>query len=280
VTTRIGPTRIGAVALVLVTTFGSACGFADKKALADRIRSAPARMDVARTARGRFALSAHVVRPKLSAAGFGRALAANASVALDIDFARRTAAAPGQMVSGPILYLRRPGASASDGRSWVKLDLRDLYDDREHLQASAFGANTLGPLVFIDLLHGALAGSVKRVGNESVNGVPATHYRANFAFDKAFDNAPEDLREGVEAALAVMGSAYDGISKGEVWLDAKGLPRRIAVTVREKRSRNEVVDLRFALDLFDFGAATSVHLPLNKDIERVKSVSELTAAAR
>jgi hypothetical protein len=273
--------RVGALVLVLATIFGGACGFAEKKELADRIRSAPARMDAARTARGRFALSARVVKPKLTAAGFGRAVAADASAALDIDFARRTAATDvGQMMSGPILYVRRPGAATADGRSWAKLDLRDLYDDREALDNSAYGANALGPLVLVDLLRGALTGSVRRLGDAEVDGVPTTHYRANFAFDKAFDDAPDDLREGVEAALSVMGSAYDGISKGEVWLDGNGLPRRFMVTVRESRGRNEVIDLRFKLDLFDFGAATSVHLPKNNDIERVRSVSELTAAAR
>ena len=271
--------RVGAVVLVFATGVAGACGFAEKKELADRIRTAPARMDAAETARVGFTLSPKILKPKLTAAGFERAFA-GAEESFDIDFARRTAVGRAQMTSGPILYQRRLGAAAkSDGRPWVKLDLRDLYDDRENLQSSAYGINALGPLVLIDLLRGALTGSVRRVGSADLDGVETTHYRANFAFDKAFDDAPDDLREGVEAALAVMGSAYDGIAKGEVWLDADGLPRRVLANVRASRGRQQEIELQFTLELSDFGAATTVHLPLNKDIERVNSVSELTSAA-
>jgi hypothetical protein len=269
--------RIGAVALVVATALGGGCGFADKKRLADRIREAPARMEAARTARGHIALSARVVRPKEVAAGFGRTLASDMSAPLDIDFTRRTAANAAQAVSGPILYVRRVRA-ADAGRSWVKLDLRDLYDDRDDLRADGYGANAISPLALVDLLRGALTGSVQRLGEEDIAGVATTHYRVNFAFDKAFDKAPDDLREGVEAALSVMGASYDGVVKGEVWLDTAGLPRRVAVTVPETKGRDQAIDLRYRLDLSDFGVATEIHLPKNRDIERVNSVNELYSA--
>jgi hypothetical protein len=282
--------RAGAIVLAVATALAGACGFAEKKELADRIRSAPARVEAARTLRGGVIVEPHVVRP-ITAAGFGRELTTAAAV-LDVNFSRRTATgsvpsgpdrqlAVFQIVSGPIVYQRRVGAAAtSDGRAWRKLDLRDLYDDREDLRASAYGQNALSPLALIDLLRGALTGSVRRVGEEDLDGVRATHYRVNFAFDKAFDDAPDDLREGVEAGLAVMGSAYDGVSKGEVWLDAKGLPRRIIVTVRASRGREQAIDFRFRLDLFGFGLGTAIHLPRQKEIARVNSLSDLTEEAR
>jgi hypothetical protein len=271
--------RVGVVALVVATMAGGACGFAEKKQLADRIRSAPARMDAARTARGNIATSARIIKPKLTAEGYGRALQADGSAALNIDFARRTADAEGvQMMSGPILYVHRQ--AATEGRKWLKLDFSELYDDRESLQGSAFGTNAILPLFLVDLLHGALTGSVRQLGSDTIDGVATTHYRANFAFDKAFDSAPDSLREGVTAALAVMGTAYDSIAKGEVWLDAEGLPRRMLATVRASKGRNQVIELSFRLDLSDFGAATAVHLPKNGEIERVDSFSELFPVAQ
>jgi len=68
------------------------------------------------------------------------------------------------------------------------------------------------------------------------------------------------------------------VQRGEVWLDADGLPRRIKVAIRQTRDRRDVVELHYTLELFDIGRPLDLHLPKKKEISRVETFGDVLQA--
>jgi hypothetical protein len=187
---------------------------------------------------------------------------------------------PFQVFAGDTFYQRRvnqTGEGTTGGRQWVKLDFGKHYDDREHKEGQGFGAQGLNPAWLVDLVGGALMGSVEELGVEVIRDASTTHYKVNFSWDDAFDDASKEEREGFRTAAAMMGIP-ERVVRGEVWLDDEGLPRRIKANVRQQRRRNETLELHYTLELFDFGAATDIAIPGGDDVSEVDGMGGIAQA--
>lgn len=276
--------------VLVVTLLASGCEFADKRRLADRIRKAPDLVDTSRTATGELQLSFKVVASSARASGVQGVKQGVEAPPLVIptllDYhGRRSAtslrlgpgAQPFQLSDGTVLYQHAIQTSATSAvrrqRTWRRLDLDELYDERTRSTATALGAPLVSPAVVVDLLRGALTGSVKADGTETVRGVATRRFRINIDLDKAYKHEPDERRRAFEVVRELTGMKRV-VHAGRVWLDDKGLPRRIEVRLREERSRRDATEVILRLELFDFAKPVAIALPKKDD---VASVSDLPA---
>ena len=119
---------------------------------------------------------------------------------------------------------------------------------------------------------------IQKVGTETIGKVRTTHYRMNVDLEKAFKSVPEDRRRAFDVVREVTGMGRL-VHPGEIWLDAKGLPRRIVIKLKEERSRRDSVELTYRLDLGDFGTSSAVALPRKHDVSDVNDVSSLRSTS-
>jgi hypothetical protein len=106
------------------------------------------------------------------------------------------------------------------------------------------------PLWPLDALFGA-TGDAVQIGQETVRGVPATHYRVTVDLARADAALP--------AGVSVPSGPYRSLRAlpAEVWLDAAGLARRISVN-SEPAAAEAVWSI---VELWDFGVAADITPP-------------------
>jgi hypothetical protein len=283
-----------ATALGVAILLGSACGIADKRDQAELLRAGATKLAAAKTAQ--VALTQRLVVIKAPEAGeAGSTTARKAGYAtprttatVDLDYARRlmvaklppnAQTAPGEPVQffrEGAFYLRRLNAP-SGTRAWLKFDFGPLYEDRKAKKNEAFGASLFNPAWIVDLTRGALTGSVKRLGAERVGEKSATHFEANFDWEKALKALPQRRRETIETALEMMG-VPKRVVKGAIWVGSDGVPLRVEANIRQQRDRHRVVEWQYRLDFSEVGRPLSIELPLTRDISVVNTVASLGVA--
>jgi hypothetical protein len=187
--------------------------------------------------------------------------------------------------SGLVSYGHRWSAGPRDARPWVRVDGADINEGEEIdpiEDAPAFFAFAINPVLLVDLIGGPLAGSVKELGREDVNGVATTHFAANFDIEKAMkdtrrDRFPEERREAFEDVLDVL-AVSGAIHPGEVWLDDEGRPRRFTLNLKEEPIKHFVIEHRITLDLGGFGEQADLAVPTARERVDVRSVVQYLRA--
>jgi len=160
---------------------------------------------------------------------------------------------------GSVVYMRLPGSELGN-RPWIKFDLEAMGEG-----APALGLNPASndPRGVLDALRG-VSGEVEEVGEESVRGVAATHYRANVDLKKAQEEVPEARRDDFAAFSKQLGIESLPI---DVWVDEEGRARRFAyevVTPAAAQTPASRVDL--VIELFDFGVEVDVEPPPESEV--------------
>ncbi len=269
-------TSRAALALCLAAAFGSAsCSIGDKSARAERIQrsvAALATVDTIAEISYELALDAPQIAasarrsPSTTNSQLGQFLAARASVTTRAELepgARRATvtvgdeAAPSAVFDDTEIFVKRRNARPTERRTWARLDLADLRFDRgigiDDLAAPALSRATaiaINPVYFVELVVGALAGSVKVVGTPKVDGVHTTQYRFNLSFDKAITDLDfgDDARATRLGVFRQLGIRKDVVSAA-AWLDTDGGLRRMRIEVPVELGPLERHDLTVTVDL-------------------------------
>ena len=304
---RRGVLRVVATTLVLVN-LGTACGAArDKRDTAERIISSVDRATDSKTAelqvtrRVDIKLSKQEQRLMGAVAGGGAAAPPETSVNALADLANdrveyvvpvTPGAAPEPIViySGMTIYQRRFGQNdgSSAKRPWVVLDLQTVDPDdidnsslqvneaQQRIQAMQVVNN---PMFFLRLLRGTLTGSVREIGPDPVRDIPATHFKLNVDREKAVEDEDEEVKDAYTAMFKSM-AVNPIVLPAEVWLDKDGRPLRFKVKMTPTIRRRELMDLTFAVELYNFGAPIDIALPGPKETVKVEGIGSLAQAAR
>ena len=222
---------------------------------------------------------------------------AESSGEIELDFTKHRAVVSAPLAAAtppaPILifddtryYQRRiaTGGRAPGGRAWSKLDFgkldaKTILRDAAQSQGTSFRAVGLNPALIVELVRGALSGSIKSVGLEDVAGTPTTHYKFNFDRTKAIKGQKDKRIEAVNSVFAANLVPGD-VMPGEVWLDSAGVPRRVLVNIDVKPGRrNLVYRLTLTMDLHDFGAPVTESLPAASEVAEVEGVGSFAQTA-
>lgn len=284
-------------ALVLTGCIGR---LGEKTRLADRIVAALEHLQDQKTAKGTISSSIRIVRSEgPDALPAGTAAPPTFTYGAALDFRdRRTQLvlqeAVQQSQEGVLafmiyddyaLYLRRPRTEerSAGGRPWRKLDFGKLEPSEDSAAPGVvlFGAviPVANPIVFFELMRGALAGSLETSGTEKIQGVKTTVYRANLDREKSVkDLRPKDRDEALEDLNVVFGSLGvedETVFRSKIWLDEQGLVRKLEVRIMESPSSNVDFEQTVTIEMTDYGTPFTIALPEPRDLAEVESFGQI-----
>ncbi|MFH9351745.1 hypothetical protein [Kitasatospora sp. NPDC017646] len=172
------------------------------------------------------------------------------------------------------MYMKLGGDAlkASDGRHWVHIG----YGDVAKLQGgtAAGGASTADQFKKADPVEGVrtliASGTVSEVGQETVNGKPATHYTgelnvANMA--KANGGLTPEQLDRMKQSLATMGITSETI---DVWVDADQL-----VVKRTEQADTKAGAMKVTVTYSDYGTPVNTTAPDQSDSIEITELAKL-----
>ena len=143
------------------------------------------------------------------------------------------------------------------GKQWLKLDLSKLGSslgvDFDKLMGNASGPMQ-DPSQLLTMLR-ATSGDVQNLGTETVDGVEATHYRADVDLAKAAKLA------GVSApALEHLAQSVPSTMPEDVWIGTDGLVHRIRVAYTQT-TQAAPMSMTMTENLTDYGTSATIAAP-------------------
>jgi hypothetical protein len=172
-------------------------------------------------------------------------------------------------------YIRFPQAvfaQALGGKQWLKVDFAKLTGTKD---LWSLGNNpTMGdPSQMLQYLRGA-SNSVTSEGQERVDGVIATHYKAEVSLDRVSPTAPAADQPALRQMTAKLEEAtHTHQLPMDVWIDAHHLVRRMLMTL-QLPVQGEVMAETMTADLTDYGPQPRPAVP---PADQVRDLSGLAS---
>ena len=189
---------------------------------------------------------------------------------------------PAAVFDGNTIYALIPTAKPEDARPWISTvankKLNDFILDPSAVPGS-LAAFALRPALLVDLLSGALSGSIKRLGQESVSGVNTTEYKVKFDIDQALLNSTrvtysQKQQDDLHKLFKVLGIKSDRLDDGAVWIDDQGDPRRVQVAIQESPADQTKILLLLDMELTPQDTAAQLSVPAANSVESVPSLNQ------
>jgi hypothetical protein len=188
---------------------------------------------------------------------------------MDMGSALGSLAPPGStrvdvIMDGLVMYMRMPFLTRliPGGRPWLALDLEEIGRQAgiDIAALSQFGQSD--PTQYLTYLSGA-SEDVREVGRQSIGGVATTQYHAELDLRKALEQAPAAVRERARASVEQLDELLaDDTMPVDVWIDRRGLPRRMSVAYEVKvPDSDDTFDVRYSLEIGDYGTRVRVKPP-------------------
>jgi hypothetical protein len=160
---------------------------------------------------------------------------------------------------GTTIYMRMPFLNAADPKlkPWVKVNLASMGKAAGLNLGALLNSSTNDPSSMMSYLQGA-SGTVKNLGQETVDGISTTHYRATVEYAKMVASMRNSNPAAARAIQQVMDKTGMRSEPVDVWIDGSGLMRqeRLDVQIPSTSSRMTMV-----MDLSDFGVPVHVSAP-------------------
>lgn len=173
-----------------------------------------------------------------------------------------------ELIDKPYVYLQFPsGASTrlTHGKPWVRIDVDTFtqsYDDQSSL--SGGGQDPSQMLAYLKS-----AGTVTRVGSDSVRGVSSTHYHAIVELDRLGATARPSERAAAEHAAALVERITGAKTMPmDVWVGDDGHVSRISYAFSICTSGGRMND-SLSMDLYDYGRQPVVSPPPASEVADV-----------
>ena len=152
-------------------------------------------------------------------------------------------------------YFRYPQLASKmpEGKEWLKIE--GLPGQSEMSQTGNSPQSSLQML--------SAAGSVQRLGQAQVRGVPTTRYRVTMTAAGIIENLRSQGRD--ELAEAVETNQMAGPMHGEVFIDHHKMMRRMNLTSTVIADGKNITS-EMHVDLFDFGIHPNIQLPADSQV--------------
>jgi hypothetical protein len=147
-----------------------------------------------------------------------------------------------------------PGASGLTDKQWIKLDLEQLKQQNGAVGDIAGQAESNSPKQGLEYLQG-LSGDVTKVGEDTVAGEHATHYRASIDYTKLADKLPNASAETLDE-LAKLGTV-----PADVWIDDQDRVVKMHLTMDVGALSGKGGTADVTMELTDFGVPVDVQAP-------------------
>ncbi|MHA6760632.1 SCO4651 family lipoprotein [Streptacidiphilus sp. PAMC 29251] len=151
------------------------------------------------------------------------------------------------MMTGSTMYMNlgSSGAKEFGGKHWVKMDFTALGAQGKALSSAMNKSNGQDPSDAIKLL--TTSGDIKKVGQETVDGVPTTHYAGTVDMKKlATQEAGAD--SGLKTIIDQAGQLGMTTEKVDLWVDSRSLPVKVHETATSNQGPIDIT-----VEYSDFG---------------------------
>jgi hypothetical protein len=233
--------------------------------------------DVSSAAAGyRTALQLHETVPgegAITATGTGRFTPARhlgeMSMQMSLPAASGMSALQMQIVlTGETIYLKLPASISGripGGKPWLSINLAQA--------GKAAGVPGLGSLMnsssslsdpgqYLDFLRATSVGSVKDLGQATVNGLQTTHYHAEVDVAKLPQAVPAQDRQAIEQLVSVLEKMGDTTQFPiDVWVDSSHLVRRVQTAFSEPAGSGQSVSIALTENFLSYGAQPAPTIP-------------------
>jgi hypothetical protein len=179
-----------------------------------------------------------------------------------------------QMVLVPgTMYMKLPpqlAAKVPGGKPWWKIDLKRVGRLSGIPGLSSLinsGSNLNNPGQYLDFLRATSDGSVKNLGQATVNGIQTTHYHARIDLNKLPNAVPAADRAGVQqliTALHSRGLQAQGFPI-DVWIDSSHLIRRIQLHYSQPLGGGQAADVAMQANYLSYGPQPAPPVPAPQD---------------
>jgi hypothetical protein len=164
----------------------------------------------------------------------------------------------------PQVYVHPLGAAAAAVKQnlnitqpWLQLDLRTLASIHGIDFGTISAAQAVEPTQYLDFLLGTTAAA--KVASEQVGGVSTTHYNATVDLSQAVKKVSGDAAVTLNRDIASFQSAIVPVN---VWIDGKGLLRKLTVTLTLKPATGKPpVHDNVSVEFSAFGASVDTTAP-------------------
>jgi hypothetical protein len=213
--------------------------------------------------------------------------AASLSMAIDLSRMPQAVRALGsstmqmQMImDGKVIYVKLPQALLDKapnlgGKPWVEMNLAKLSGVPG---LSSFGSDptTGNPGLMLQYLRAASDG-VTTIGQQQVDGVQTTHYRAQLSLDRLGANVPSANRAAIQRALSQLQQVTQSRDLPiDIWVDANHLIRRMVMVIAVRLPNGPALTESVTADITDYGPQPR---PTPPPADQVSDLSGLTAGA-
>ena len=173
-----------------------------------------------------------------------------------------------QMVlSGGTMYMKLPASLAAKvpgGKPWISIDFSQMG---KAMNIPGYGSMLNGssgvfnPGQYLDYLKAASDGSVKDLGQETVDGVQTTHYQAQIDFAKLPDAVPAAQRPAIRQLVKLLQAhAKLGTMPVDAWIDNSNLVRKVALTLNATVNGQQLNEA-ITLNITDYGTQPAPTVP-------------------
>jgi hypothetical protein len=150
-----------------------------------------------------------------------------------------------------------PDASHLTSKPWLKYNIDSTLNE---LGIGGLPNGGSDPSQFLAYLK-AVGGHARRLGTETIDGVPTTHYAATVDLHDYTRQVPAGQRAQAKQAVARLISTIGSDQLHvQVWIDGHNLARRMALSFPECVA-DQHLRLSMTIDMFDFGTKADVTLP-------------------
>jgi hypothetical protein len=279
------------LALCLTTSVASlaGCGLGEKEGWADRVTAAPAKAIAAGTVKGTLTAEVRITEAPVDLPPEAMAQSMGSTTTFVADLGAHRSLLEGQHLlhDDLVLHLRRADAEENDARPWLSLDLDDLAGDaglpfsNSEPVRMPYTTFAIPPTVLVDLIGGALTGSLESLGADDIDGVAVRGYGANFDLEKMLtdtreDDYDEDRRAAVEQTFDTL-DITGTVHPGRVWLDDQGRPRRFVVALDAKPRNRWTFEMTVTIDFVEWGVDAPLAAPSEQETIHISSISRLMA---
>lgn len=166
------------------------------------------------------------------------------------------------------VYLKVPSELAGKlpgAKSWLEMNLDQVGKAAgvSGLGSLTSGASSLNdPSEYLDFLRATSNGSVKDLGQATIDGIKTTHYHAEVDLEKLPDAVPTASRQAVQQLVTAL--ARHGVVTQlpiDAWIDSAHLIRRIALAYSQPVSGSQSVDVSLQVDFKDYGPQPAPTIP-------------------
>jgi hypothetical protein len=164
---------------------------------------------------------------------------------------------------GPVIYLNADALAAMFPveTPWIKLDPSTMGGGWSDM--SSLGGGQTDPSSTFGFLYGAF--DVEEIGEETIDGEPATHYRATIDLEAALDQVPTAQRGTLRKAIRSLREQAGGTVPElpvDVWV-AAGLLKRMSYgfTMDAPNGMDGTVTMAATMTLSDVGASFKIDPP-------------------